>query len=360
MKRKTTLGRKGLRRETRAATNLRYRPEERAISGELRASRQRVGQQGDWWNNYLQTVNQGRAETAAAYDKAAATSQAQVAQASAIDTANTQKLNEEAAKSAATRGAETSSAPAERESAAQAQRNYLSAAQAGTTAQMGANQYAYLTDQKRIGEGQKIASRTEEQKRGLSLRQDLRDTRKERGEYAASKRGELRDKEREYVQQLKEFGLQKRQVRSEEEAAKASAAMAAREAAEGRTQRQIENAQAERGLNQAGRKIRISAQQARYERKHPGTSSEVQGKVTDYNNAKAAAKTLFESRKWKGGWPELQRVVEKQPEVSPAMARRAVAALRQHVEKKQAPQRSAQRKRRKKVVGTRILGLPTK
>lgn len=195
----------GLRKETRAATNLRFRPLEKEIAGELRASNRRVGEQGDWWQQYLNTVNAGQADTTAAYQAAGAAQQAQMGQASAIDTENTGRLQADAAKSAELRGVAPSTAPAEREAAMQAQRNYLSTAQAGTTALQGATQRGYLNEQKRIGVGQSIASRKEEQRRGRSIMQDRRDVRSERGDYAATKRGELRDKERDYLIQNRAF-----------------------------------------------------------------------------------------------------------------------------------------------------------
>jgi len=178
-----------INKETRASTKTKFNPLERAIGAEKRASERRTREEGDWWQNYLNTVSAGQADTSAAYAQAASTQQAQVGQASQIDTANTAQLQADAAKSAELRGATPSAAPAEREAAAQAQRNYLAAAQGGTTALTGANQRAYLDEQKRIGVGQSIASRKEEQRRTRKIEQDRTATRRERGTGAPSLAG---------------------------------------------------------------------------------------------------------------------------------------------------------------------------
>lgn len=247
---------KEIRRETRADTNLKYRPLERAIGADIRASDRRVGEVGDWWQNYLDTVSEGRSETQAAYQQAGAEGTAQIDAASAADATRTDALQAEAAKSAELRGAPPSTDLAGREAAAQAQRNYLAAAQGGATAQMGANQYAYLTDQKRIGMGQSIASRKEEQRRGRTFRKDRRDVRRDRGESAAAKRGELLDKEREYQIQRGAFGLDKQKAAADER--EGAADRAQRERASRRTAQSNarSNAQDERASKRGAREDR--------------------------------------------------------------------------------------------------------
>lgn len=309
---------KGLRQQTRAATNLRFRPLERSIAGDLRASNRRVKEEGNWWNNYLQQVNAGQADTAAAYAQAAQTGQAQIGQASAIDTANTQKLQDEAAKSAELRGAAPSTAPAEREAAAQAQRNYLAAAQGGATAQMGATQRAYLNEQKRIGVGQSIASREAEQRRGRSIRQDRRDARRERGDYAANKRDELRKGERDYLIQRQAFGLDKRKAASE-------AHNAAHEAAE--------NAEENRRKNEAQRNENIKTSREGRGGRSPSEIRKAREKARGgKRNAWAQANALYHSEappKTDAEWGKFQAHLAEQGDISPADAAWAVRRLRQ-------------------------------
>lgn len=311
---------RGLRKETRAATNQRFRPLEKEIAGELRASNRRVKETGNWWQNYLDTVNQGRAETQAAYAQAGATNADQIAQASQIDSANTQALQAEAAKSAELRGVAPSTAPAEREAAAQAQRNYLAAAQGGATQQMGANQFAYLTDQKRIGVGQSIASRKEEQRRGRSIMKDRRDVRRERGDYATTKRQELRDKEREYLIQRRAFPEAKAERRLEEREGARDARENAQERAEDRRQRSIENRQRQEGIG-------IDRRKTRNDERGEGNPEAKEGR----RNATATANRLVKQYgvpKTAKEWADLEEAVAKESEVSPSEARQAVKRVK--------------------------------
>jgi len=314
-----------LRKETRTSTNLKFRPLEKKIGGDLRASERRVKEQGDWWQNYLNTVSGAQADTTAAYQQAAATGQAQVAQASSVDTANTARLQAEANQSAALRGAAPSTAPAEREAAMQAQRNYLAAAQGGATAQMGATQHAYLNEQKRIGVGQSIASRKEEQRRGRSIRQDRRDLARERGDYATTKRGELRDKEREYQIQRGAFGLDKRKAGLE-------AQEASREAREERRKAGLESEE-NRRQNEAQRNENRKNRREGKEKKGGGglTPSERHDAREGRQNAWKEANALYHSEAppvTDKEWAAFQSHLASLSEISPAEASWAVERLR--------------------------------
>lgn len=320
---------KGVRQETRRSTNLRFRPLEREIAGEKRASDRRVKEVGSWWNQYLAEVNQGRAETQAAYDAAGASAAGQMAQASAIDNANTQRLNQDESASAALRGVSPSNAPAQREAAMQGQRNYLATAQAGTTAQLGANQFGYLTDKRRIGAGQSIAARKEEQRRGRSYLADMRDVRRERGDYAATKRGEIRDKERDYLIQRGAFGLDKKEAAQNARDDAADNATAARNAAT-----------SERNASTSERNAATSEKNAK---KGPGgmTPSEKRDAKEARQNASATTWRLIkqygtpESPK---EWADLQEAVAKETEVSPAAAAAAVKRIRARLAQKKQEQ----------------------
>jgi hypothetical protein len=304
---------KTVSQETRASTNQRFRPLERAITGDIRASKQRVHEQGDWWQSYLDQVNAGQADTSAAYAQAAATGQAQIGQASAIDTANTDRLQGEAAKSAELRGVAPSTAPAEREAAMQAQRNYLGAAQGNATAQVGANQRAYLNEQKRIGVGQSIASRKEEQRRERTYRKDLRNTRNERGDYATTKRGELRQSERDYLIQRQAFGLDKKQAAQDASDAGADNARADRE--EDRRRREEKRKKNEYLNPASGGKTPAEQREAKEGRE----------------NAGAKARQLIQAHGWPKSakeWADLEEAIAKESEVSPAAASDAVKRLK--------------------------------
>jgi hypothetical protein len=308
---------KELGRETRASTNQKFRPLEKAVAGDLRASERRVKDEGNWWQNYLNTVNAGQADTTAAYQQAGATNQAQIAQASSIDTANTAHLQDEAAKSAELRGVAPTTAPAERESAMQAQRNYLAAAQGGAIAEMGANQRAYLNEQKRIGVGQSIASRREEQRRGRSIRQDMRDVRKERGEYATAKRGEGIDKERDYLVQRRAFGLDKRKQTAAE--------------LEGAADRTIAQQNADSSTRSSKASAKNAATTAKGAAKGGKTPAEQREAQEGRQNASAKASQLIKAHGYPKSdkeWAQLEEAVAKEAEVSPADAARIIKRLK--------------------------------
>jgi hypothetical protein len=327
---------KTINRNVRASANLKFRPLERAIGGEIRASRQRQHEEGDWWQNYLNTVSAGQADTSAAYQQALGTQQAQMGQASAIDTANTTRLQGEAAQSAELRGAAPSAAPAEREAAAQAQRNYLASAQAGSTALSGAIQRGYLNEQKRIGVGQSIKSRQEEQRRERGYRKDRRETRRERGDYAATKRAEEQKEARDYAIQRGAFGLDKRKANLEAKEGARSAQESALERGEKRRQQEIEN-------RQEGRKIRQDQEEHRRRERERGESGKEGGKTPSERNAAqegrrnamATARSLYGAAKkpprTAQQWAAFETLVASESEVSPAEARWAVKRLRQRV-----------------------------
>lgn len=305
-------------RETRQATDLRFRPLERNAEAKQRASRRREREVGDWWGNYLTMVEGGRTDTTAAFAAAADTQQRLIGEAGARSSADTQRLQAEAAQSAALRGTAPGTEAASQETAAAAQRNYLAAAQGGALASQGAVARNYLTDQMRIGAGQSIASRREEQRRGRSIAEDRRALARERGDYASTYRGELRDKERDYLIQRGVLGLDKRQ--------------AAADAAQAAADRGLDK----QGLREKERHNRETERQDREEERNAGkegglTPAQRQAKKRDWNDARSAARTLYEKRTWPS-WEALTAAVMKQSEVSPAMARRAVRMIRERAE----------------------------
>lgn len=314
-----------LRKETQAQTRLKYRPLERTIGGEIRASGRREKEAAGWWDQYLTTVNAGREDTQAAYDQAGAASATQMAQAGAIDQANTQALNADEAASAELRGAMTSPAGGQREAAAGAQRNMMAAAQAGTTATLGANARGYLNDQARIGAGQKIASIKEEQRRGRSLRQERKGLRRERGDFATAKRGELREGERNYQIKRGAFGLEKKEL-----------AQKKREAAAALRQKERENAQDNANRD---RELDIEEDRVGNEGKSGGRTPSEQYDIQDERQEAYTAATSFyqaagEPRYSQQQWNALIQRVAMEEGIGYAAAKRAVNRLRKELNQK--------------------------
>jgi hypothetical protein len=244
---------KQLHHTVTADTNLTYRPAERALGAERQASVQRTKDLGNWWSEYLKLVSENQGADQAAYAQANTQTQGLINQSSALDSANTAKLNEEAARSAAVRGETPSSAPTERANAAQAQRNFLTAAQGATTAAQGAHQYAYLGEQKRIGAGQSIAARRHQQGEAQKIEGDRKALAKERGEFAVKDRAEREEAQRDYLIKRGAFGLNKKEFQSNRQLSRQDAAQKAREFAAEQKQQGVENRQNQEALDQSGK-----------------------------------------------------------------------------------------------------------
>jgi hypothetical protein len=351
-------GNKQLHEETTAATNLAYRPTERSIGAEKRASVQRTKNEGTWWNEYLAQVGAGQQATQGAYQAAANQTQGIIGAASSADSANTAAMNSEAAANAAARGQSATAANAATTStanAAQATRNAAIGALGARTAGEGANQYAYLGEQKRIGAGQRVNAMTNQAKKTASIEGDRTALRKERGEYATKTLGQKQAEAREIKLKKQAFALEKhsaaQSARAEAEAAKvaykehlAEERTKAGERAEGRTQQQIENEQAAAELGINKKQLTNEEQKERYERNHPNAKTPAEKGAaqaelkTERKNAFAAGKSLFEKKQWPGGWAELETRLRKEAEVTPSAARWAIALIRERVEKEQLPQ----------------------
>jgi len=304
---------KDVRREVRSSANQRFGGVEHELGRDIRASRQRQRQVGDWYGNYLRSVAAGQQAVQNAYAQANQQTQDLINTSSARDTANTQRLQAEEAKSAAVRGAPTSTAAAQRESAAQAQRNYLSSAYAGKVGAMGANQFAYAQQQRNMGKRQSIEARQEEKRRRGTLKEKRRDLRRERGEYAVTRRGELRDKERDYLIQRRAFPE-----------ARAERALKERENAQDQ-----KNWEAEQG-------------RAWWEAKHGGdgggkggrTQAQRRSDRRAQKNANISARNLYEAVPKKPGvdmpWPKFTQLIIQEG-AEPWAAERAVAKLKKQL-----------------------------
>jgi hypothetical protein len=209
--------------------------------------------------------------------------------------------------------------------AAQGQRNLYGATLAAPVAAQGANAYAYLTNEKNTARGEGIYQKIQERKRRQSLQQDRKALLKEKGQYRISKLNEMRDTE-------KDRALERWKVNKafplEQQAAAADAADTAHD-----------NRVADRNAATAEKNANSTAYNAHHEDgegKGP-TGAEKRDKRAEWNSAKAAARTLFEKRKWKS-WAELTNAVINQGDVDPAFAKRAVERIRKKEEQRQKPE----------------------
>jgi hypothetical protein len=305
-----------------------YLPVIRQKQREAAASKRRTGEVGNWWNEYLQTVAGVQGETQKAYADAAAQTQGMIGQSSAADTAATGQLNSEAAASAAARGQTAPTAAiGNRAAAAQGQRNYLASAAGALTANRGANQFAYLGEQKRIGAGQRVKSMMDEQGRTRGIKEDLLAAKKERGAQAVKNLGALRTAYQEQELKEKAFSLDDKKLRNEKAEALADQELKEHENAEDRHQNQVENKQKQRELNE---------DQKTREHDEAQDNKEVKAKK---GNAWATAVFLYErgpkkGKTWKS-WAALEAAVAKEAEINGAEAHRAVQNLAAKVKREE-------------------------
>lgn len=332
-------GNKQVHKEATAATEQQYRPTERAISAERRASEKRTKDIGGWWNEYLKEVGASQTQTDAANAAAAAQGQAYIASSSAADNANTSALDSQASASAAARGQTQSPAASERGAAAQAQRNYLSSALGGAAAARGANESAYFGKQRGIGKGQKATSQTAQAKTTQKIEKDRTELSKQRGQYATTKLGELQEKNRNYLIQKKAYGLDKNKYLTEKEEGKAAARTAASEAQLTREEnRRKENNE----LHQHGVENRQNQEQIENEPK-PGkngkTPKEERAGKEGRHNAWVETNNLYAAAKKKpktaAQWHAFAAGIGALDEITPSEASWAVEKLRQKIERQE-------------------------
>jgi hypothetical protein len=337
-------GNKQLHEETTAATNLAYRPTERSIAAEKRASQQRTKNEGQWWNEYLATVGAGQAATQGAYQAAANQTQGIIGAASAADNAATASLNSEASQAAAARGQSATAANAATSStanAAQATRNASIGALGARTAGQGANQYAYLGEQKRVGAGQRVQAMSTQAKKTASIEQDRTALRKERGEYAVKTLGQKQAEAREIKLKKKAFELEKHSAAASAKAEAEAARLAYQEHLqeqrekgsernEARTQQQIENERAQKEL-----------QNENYKTHHPSATggkspSEKHTAQQDHHDAYVTAKNLYVAAKnpprTDKEWAAYVVLVTSEAGVPAQIAQQAVRRLRHEIE----------------------------
>ncbi len=193
----------GADRETRAATNLEYGPTERAINADLRASQGRQGDISGWFQDYQNKLAGGKADTAAAYEKAQTNFRDQLKEAGVQDTGAREELKATAEKDAELRGV-----PIDRQGAsdavnAAAARQNLQTGFSGMVGTQGANQNAYFNDKERIGAGEAASQHLKELARERGIRSDLRELAKSKGDFGVKYRSDLKKGERDYSLQLK-------------------------------------------------------------------------------------------------------------------------------------------------------------
>ena len=189
---------KDVRREVRAAANLEFRPLARQLQGEVRASRQRERDIGRWYGQAGRQIRRITRATNKDYRRTGNQVRKDIRSATGMSALANAALNQQDAELAKLTGATYDPSASQTSSAAAAQRALLQTALGGMLRTQGASQRGYLRGQRVSAKREGLYQRGQEAKRRQSIRDDQRELKKARGEFAVEYRGNLRDKERDY------------------------------------------------------------------------------------------------------------------------------------------------------------------
>lgn len=190
---------KQLRREIRASSNLAYGPQLRELDRQRRISREHQRRTKSYFKDYNNAIQAAAQNTQNAYANA---QQQQVDAASAIMGQNSQALgalNAERQAAAAKFGAQPRFAPIDTLAAAQTNLGTQQTADAASLGRMGVAAQQSANDQSRIATGARNDALMQEMARRRAINDERRDVKREKGQYAAAKRTELRGAERQFL-----------------------------------------------------------------------------------------------------------------------------------------------------------------
>lgn len=199
------------KREFKSAARLQFKPIQKQVQGEIRASKTRQKKEiPSWFKAYQDTIDKGRGETEAKYKAVQAQLSGQTKASSDRATSRQRELQAQDVKDAAVRGTKADTTEAKRSADAASSRASAANTNYATVAGQGASQFSYLTDKKRIGEGEKINQLLKESARERSLRQDKQDVSREKRDFLTDLGRQLRGDERDFYIQNKAFAEDRR------------------------------------------------------------------------------------------------------------------------------------------------------
>jgi len=312
------------KRTAAAEAGLATNPLISSIRGEERASRQRQRQIGEWYGQLNQQIGQDAAEASAASATANSALQKQLETANQGSLASQAQIGAQQGEFAKLVGAApTAFTPTDQEGAAAGtQRAYAQAALSAPIIQAGASQGAFLRNQAANATHEGIFQRQQEANRRQNIKQDLQKAQQAKGEARVEDFNKLKEAAQKGETEKEAFGLKNKEFNTAQATAAQQAKIEAEERAEGKTQREIENRWKQRELNE---------NKAAHENGGGLTPDEKATRHEAWTNAWHAAVALYEKKQWKN-WGELQRALEKESEVSPTQAARAVAVIRKRYE----------------------------
>jgi hypothetical protein len=354
-----------------------YNPEIRTLREQAKGSRKREGDLGQWYAQLAGDYQAAQSAGSAALQSVEDTTTAQLGEAADRSSADAGRLASEDEQFAALVGG-----PKDTEGLAKI-------AQAGAAAQRArvslnlpveqeqADYVANIGGQKAAARMQGIEARQEEKNRRDKLLSQTAAVRKEKGAARVANKEKIRESDRSYQSELAKLRLDKREAKTAEEAAAASAALAQLEASRKASEDAIANRQAQerigvsrsnaaiasRNAATSARSAKTSARAQRatakhYEKENAGglTTAEKRARGEHDADAVSAAKALLGIKVPKNAkqWAQFEAaLIEKLGSSYAAEAARAVAQLR----RRQAAQRKGAYSRR--VSKGQVAGPPT-
>jgi len=196
------LSKKGLRKELKAAGQLKYGQELRDLKKERRITRATQKRNQGWFDDYQNKIQAAQSDSAANYAATGTQLANQSNQGYVQDAAQSATINAQRGADAQLYGAKSAPTGADTLAQASSFRSSQGAAQRASLASQGAANYDYLGGRRATAAGSALASRLATQKRQQVLREETRDVKKERQDFKVDLRRELRGAERQFLSDL--------------------------------------------------------------------------------------------------------------------------------------------------------------
>lgn len=315
-----------------------YNPEIRELRSQAKGSRKREADLGAWYAQLAADYQGASSQGAAALQAVQDATSKQLGEASDRSSADLSNLSaqDEAFANLVGGPKDTEGLARIAQASAAAQRSRVALNE--PVAQEQANFVGRLGGEKVAARMQGIEERRAEQRRRDKIKKDLTATRKDKGRARVGKKEEIRQADRSYVMDRKQLKLQQQEARAAEQQAAADAALARIEAARSARQDSIANRQAQERIGISRKNARTSARSQRatarnYKEDNKGglSPAEKRARGEHSSDAMSAAKALLGIKvpKNEKQWAQFEAaLIEKLGSSYSAEASRAVAKLR--------------------------------
>lgn len=199
------LTRRRFKKELKAATRKQFKPLQKELSSQKRASLAQSQRMSNYFQNYQQVIGRGRADVQAAYDRAGQTMGNYAQMAGSQNAALQGQLTSQAAQNASLYGGTGDTGAANLAVQGQASRVRQGADVAGAIAGQGANSYGYATNLRSNAKLSRIEALTAEKNKRDLISKDKMDLLREKGDFRQEYMTNAREGERRYELANKEL-----------------------------------------------------------------------------------------------------------------------------------------------------------